>query len=546
MLHTDAKSLKKSGDKLFSDKRPLDRLNQEIAENFFPERAAFTQSLELGENYAEGLMSSYPLLVRRKLSDAIGSMLRPRSQQWFHMASPAEDRAPDYEADAWMEWATGVMFRAMYDRVARFTTATKAADGDFAAFGQPCMSVELNRRGMALLFRTWHPGNVAWRMNAFDDRAETHRAWRPTVQELFHYLPKGSFHSSLHRARQTEPDRPVTVRHVIVDSEEYGSDEKKRHPFRSLLIDVENNHLIEDVPSWSPHYIIPIWARLTESQYGYSPAAMCALPDARLLQSMTYTILQAGEKAVNPPVIVQGDVIRGDVDLRAGGITALDAEYDEKMGEALRPVPVDKSGIPFGLDIADRTSELLKEAFYLNAIQLPPHGGPDMTAFEVGQRVQEYIRGALPLFEPIEHEYNGAICEAVFEILMRNGGFGSPDQIPEGVGESIKFKFESPLAEAIERQKGQKFLESKAMVAEAVALDEGAALAIDANAALRDVLDGIGTPAKWMRSPEDVDQMRQKRNQQMEMEQTLAAMSQGADVAQKLGVQADQFVEQVA
>jgi hypothetical protein len=41
-----------------------------------------------------------------------------------------------------------------------------------------------------------------------------------------------------------------------------------------------------------------------------------------------------------------------------------------------------------------------------------------MTAYEVGQRIQEYIRGALPLFEPMEMEYNGALCERTFEILQ--------------------------------------------------------------------------------------------------------------------------------
>jgi hypothetical protein len=34
-----------------------------------------------------------------------------------------------------------------------------------------------------------------------------------------------------------------------------------------------------------------------------------------------------------------------------------------------------------------------------------------MTAYEVGQRVQEYIRNALPIFEPMEMEYNAALCD---------------------------------------------------------------------------------------------------------------------------------------
>jgi hypothetical protein len=39
MLHSDAKSLKERGDRLFSAKASFDRRNQDIADNFYPERA---------------------------------------------------------------------------------------------------------------------------------------------------------------------------------------------------------------------------------------------------------------------------------------------------------------------------------------------------------------------------------------------------------------------------------------------------------------------------------------------------------------------------
>jgi len=66
---------------------------------------------------------------------------------------------------------------------------------------------------------------------------------------------------------------------------------------------------------------------------------------------------------------------------------------------------------------------------FLNKLSLPP-ADREMTAYETGQRIQEYIRNALPLFEPMEMEYNGALCEDTFEALMRVGAFGSPQDIP--------------------------------------------------------------------------------------------------------------------
>jgi hypothetical protein len=155
-----------------------------------------------------------------------------------------------------------------------------------------------------------------------------------------------------------------------------------------------------------------------------------------------------------------------------------------------------------------------------------------MTAYEVGQRVQEYIRNALPLFEPMEFECNGQECEMVFDILMRNGAFGSPMDMPKSLQDAeIKFGFVSPLHDALEQIKGQKFAEAKGLIAEAVALDQGAAALVDVKVALRDTLQGIGTPALWIRSEVEMEDIEAQQQAAAQAQQTLAAMQQGADVA---------------
>jgi len=161
-----------------------------------------------------------------------------------------------------------------------------------------------------------------------------------------------------------------------------------------------------------------------------------------------------------------------------------------------------------------------------------PQRAPEMTAYEVGQRVQEYIRGALPLFEPMEYECNGQECEEVFDLMMRNGAFGSPADMPKSLqGAEFHFQFTSPLHDAIEQVKGQKFNEAKQLIAEAVALDQSAAATIDATIALRDTLMGIGVPAKWIRTEVEVEDIKAQQQAAAQAQQTLAAMQQGADVA---------------
>ena len=230
-------------------------------------------------------------------------------------------------------------------------------------------------------------------------------------------------HQKVRDKAEKEPYYEFEVRYVVMPSEQYGGLEgakKIKQPYVSVFIDVTNNHELQCIGSWIPIYCIPRWSTVSGSQYAHSPAVVAALPDARLLQQITAVILEAGEKAITPPMVGVQEAIRGDVAVYAGGITWVDAEYDERLGEVLRPMTSDKSGINFGFELMQDIRHQLSEAFFLSKLNLPPTGGPDMTAYEVGQRVQEYIRNALPLFEPMEANYNGSICDMSSELVLRN------------------------------------------------------------------------------------------------------------------------------
>ena len=248
---------------------------------------------------------------------------------------------------------------------------------------------------------------------------------------------------------------------------------------------------------------------------------------------MTYTLLEAGEKVTNPPMVATEGAVRSDVALYAGSLTWVDYEYDERLGQALRPMTIDAKGMPIGIDMQRDGREMIARAFYLNKLRpFMPTQDPQMTAFQAGQIVAQYIREALPLFAPMESERNGQICELTFDVLMRNGGFGDPRLMPMSLrGADIQFRFTSPLHDVIEEQKGQKFMQMKALTAEAMSMDPNAAAIPDVLEAFRDALAGIQTPAKWLRSEQDANAMVEQKNQERQQQQMLASMQQGADIA---------------
>ena len=528
----DSRTLIERGDKLFGDRGTLLTLWQEIADNFYPERADFTSIRVLGEDFAANLETSLPVQVRRDLGNAF-SMLR--RDDWFSIRAKRENRE-DNDGRKWLEWATGVQRRAMEDMDAQFTRATKEGDHDYGCFGQAVLTVELDLRTATLLYRSHHLRDTAWAEGRTGKIDTVHRKWKPTARTLDSLFP-GEIHTKVKELLEKSPEERVECRHVVMptaDAVNLGA-KRVQQPFVSVYLDVQNNHVMEEAGRRVFGYVIPRWQTVSGSQYAYSAATVAALPDARLIQAMTATLLEAGEWAVSPPLIATEEVIKSDLALFSRGVTTVAKDYDERLGAPLRALDVPQRGMPLGMDMADRVNALISRAFYLDRLNLPQFG-TDMTACETAQRIQEHIRNLLPLFEPMEAEYNGELCEQTFSILLDNGAFGTLEDLPQSLrGAETEFRFKSPLREVGEREKGQRFLESKAMLREAMELDPTAIVHLDAHTTLRDVLSGIGTPAKWMPNEEQAAQQIQALRQQRQLQAAALAAQQTAEVAKTAG-----------
>jgi hypothetical protein len=183
---------------------------------------------------------------------------------------------------------------------------------------------------------------------------------------------------------------------------------------------------------------------------------------------------------------------------------------------------------------------MITRAFYLNQIQLPDVSG-EMTAYETQKRVEEYIRNALPLFEPMEVEYNGGLCDMTFEMLLELGAFGNLyDQMPEILqGQDIRFSFESPLQAAQSRANSAAFQQTAQVLATAAQLDPNIHYVVDLDKATRDAIEGTGAPADWLVPKDKADASKQQaaavQAQQAQDAEMMGQLGAGAEIAGKAG-----------
>lgn len=546
MSKSRVRELTQQGDKLFSKRMPLVSLWQTFAEQFYPYRADFTTSRSLGDEFASHLMTGRPVLAHRDLGNALSSMLRPRGTAWFHARTGDEDINNDATSKQWLDAKSDVLRRAMYDQRSGFVRATKQGDNDFVAFGQTVISVEPNKYLDGALFRNWHLKDIAWCENDELVIDTVHHNWQREARALLKMFP-AKVDGKVRKLARDEPYREIKCRRIIIPEDEYDlSVEKKgrrnRLPFTSILIDCEHDTILEEVPAKRSPYVIPRWVTVAGSQYAYSPATVVSLPDARLLQQMTLTMLEAGQKAVDPPLKATAEAIQGGVNTFAGGLTWVDAEYDERAGAALERLMDSPGDLNWGEAREEKLERLISEAFFLNVINLPEaQGGEKMTAYETQERIKEYIRRALPLFEPMEVEYNGGLCEQTWNVAMDLGMFGSFEDMPDQLkGHELTWQFESPLQAANDRVKSEAFVQAGQLLTQAAQLDPGVRFDLDIDTAFRDALSGVA-PAKWIVPKEVAESKKAQEAQIQKAQQAAQAMAMGADVATRMGGAVEQI-----
>lgn len=530
------------GDRLFNKRYPLMSLWQTQAENFHVMRANFTRDRYISEEFGSYLMTGRPARCHRDLSDAFSAMLR--RDQWFHAATDNEIVNEDRDAKMWLDAASKQMRRLMYDRRANFVRSAKIADKDFCAFGNAVITRDIVDHAH-LLYRTWHLRDTAWDESVTGAINLVNFNWNPQARQLmeqFKNSKTGAISPKVAEAANAKDEQAfknVQCRRIILAADQYDLpiQRTRGHPWVSVYVDIENETILEEVALRTWPVTIPRWefgGDLYGNQYGYSPAVVYATPDGRMMQQIMLSLLEASEKATNPPMIAVGEAINGAVNIYAAGITQVDADYDERTGDVLRPMTLQFDGIKFGAEQLQQLNNDLQDSFYLSKIRFPEIQ-KDMTAFEASKLWDEYIRQSLPLWEPVQAEYNAALCDGTFEDLLNHGAFGVVQDMPQILrGRDITWSFDTPITVAAEKALTTSYQTMLQMITEGAQVDPKVALIANLPLAARKASRGAGVEEEWLLSDPEFQQAVADRQQQERAAAQANQVAHGADVATRV------------
>ncbi len=298
--------------------------------------------------------------------------------------------------------------------------------------------------------------------------------------------------------------------------------DNKNMPFASVYICMETKMVIQESGFQEFPYVVPRFLKATGEVMGRSPA-MVALPDVKMLNLMSKTIIQAAQKLIDPPLLVPDDGFLLPVRTQPGGLNF----FRSGTRDTITPLNTG-ANIPIGLSMEEQRRTAIRSAFYVD--QLLTGGSPNMTATEVVQRQEERMRVIGPVLGRLMNEMLRPMIDRIFALMLRADMLATPPEVLQGL--DVDVEYVSPLARA---QKSSSLnstmqaLEILLPLAQALPVAEH----INADGLVNHIMDSLGVPKKVVNPQSEVDAVREEQAAQQEAMMARQAETQDVqDVAQ--------------
>lgn len=511
---------------------------QELGDVLHPVRATFTANKERGGKRNTSTYDSTPQQARRGLATAIDALIKPKTSKWFSIRASDDDLNEDDEAKVWFQQVQRRMWGAIYAKGARFIQRSGEVDNDLVTFGTGALWIDENKNRDGLIFRSLHLRDYFLEENEDGVIDTIYLRLRYTASQAINKWGKENVGETVREAAGDEARKDEKLLFVQAVIPNHDPDARrfdhKGMPFLSLIIHVESKTLVSEGGFREFPAAVPRWETSAGEVYGRSPG-MVALPDSNTLQAMGKTLLVAGQKAVDPPMWGVDDAVIGTVRTFPGGFTIVDADAARAMkGSPLGVLEFGKN-IPLGREMQNDVRQQIEAALFKNVFNLPI-GGPLMTATEILERKEEFIRTIGPVFGQLEPDYIGHTVERVFGIMLRAGAFPPlPDVL---VGRDIQFEFQSPIQMARKQVEAASVARGFELLAPLIQVQPEIMDNFNGDAIARDIPDIFGSPLEWLNPIEKVREIREARQAAQQEQAILDAGQQIAETASQPGIAA--------
>jgi len=521
----DADSLIKAQATLATKRSNFENWWQQIALRVMPAEAQFTVVTDEGQRRSERVFSGKAVIANERFAAVLDELLTPRSQFWHSLAPEDEDLADSQETKIYLERLNKLLFTTRYRPRANFASQKHQGYMSVGAFGNSAMYID-EKVGEGIRYRNTPLRELFW--------AENHQGQIDTLYRRFDLQARQAAQRAKEegwqlpaKIAQAATDKPFDTfefLHCVHPNAEraYGKAGAKGMPWSSHYIALQDRQIVSvgGYNSWP--YAIGRYVIAANETYGRGPAAGC-WGAILTLNEEKKTILRAGQKEVDPPLLLGEDGALEPFNTRPG---ALNHGMMSEDGTRLVEVLHTGANIPLGLELMTLENDEIDDAFLVKIFQiLAEH--PQMTATQVLEIAQQKATLLAPMMGRQQSEDLGPLIEREIDLLARDSRYpwisqDMPDELREAGGR-FKIEYRSPLARAMRAQDGVAIQRTLEVLPEALQVDPNCAFVIDVPGSLRELAEINGVPAKLVRDVKMVAQLSAQKQQADQLAQVAAA-----------------------
>ena len=478
-----------------------------------------------GVNRNTRIFDSTAVTANERFAACMESMLTPRSQIWHELKSDDTMLDDDPAVSRFMDECNKILFAARYHPKANFASQTDECYMSLGAFGNDALFID-EVVGHCLRYRSLPLSEIVWALNHQGMVDTVFRKFRYSAKQAIDHWGKEYVPRELVTVLATDPYREFEFLHCIRPNTDYqpfayGDKAKK---FECWYIYLGNQSVLSRGAYRTFPCAIGRYRVAPREHYGRGPATTC-LPDVRTANEMVKTGLRAGQKAVDPPILLAEDSVLNNFNQRAG---ANNYGMLSSEGKPLA-VPFESKG---NFELADKmlegTRAVIRDTFLNTLFQILVQN-PNMTATEALLRAQEKGELIAPAMGRQQSEFLGPLIHREIDILSEAGQLPPPPKALLMSARGMRIEYTSPWARALRAQEGTAIMNTAADVAQLANLDPTVKYVIDWHDTAREMGKIRGMPAKLMRSEEQVQALLEDAAKQ---QQSQVQAAQAPQVAQ--------------
>ncbi len=489
---------------------------QECAELAVPVQADFVSKRSDGERRTQKIFDGTAMLALERFSAALQSMLTPANRQWHKIQPPVELRN-NTDVMRYCEQVTEILFRVRRSPIANFANNFQEVYLSLGCFGTGPLFID-DELGRGIRYQSIHLGEVYLMESASGLVDWVHREYELTVHQAIQAF--GSALPEVIRGlADKEPQRNFTFLHCVKPNDERNPRLRNYRgmPMSSYHVSLEGKAIVREGGYRTMPYAVSRYIKSSREVYGRSPM-MTALADAKTLQEQEKTLLRAGQRAVDPPLLMHGDGVMGF----QIGPNKLNPSTVNEQGQPL-VVPLQTGGnIPLGIEMTDQKRKFINDVFLVTLFQILIES-PEMTATEVLQRAREKGELLAPTVGRQESELLGPTIVREIDILSAAGQLPEmPDALLDYGGE-YAIEYDGPLSRLVQAEAASGILRTFEAFAPLLQVDPKVMRRINTDEAAKVLARANGVPESCIYSDDELAAMEAEQAQQEAVANGVAA-----------------------